>query len=121
MASMTPPSSSDNDGCCNECQRANPQRHFPLILDSTPLDKLLLRQSAVTAHTTNLKLFRRFEDDPNIQSIAVIEQGRPIGLINRHHLNANLARLYHHELYDHRSCTIFMDPDPLIVDRQLPI
>ncbi|WP_074770783.1 MULTISPECIES: SpoIIE family protein phosphatase [Paraburkholderia] len=54
-------------------------------------------------------------------SLAVLESGRPIGLINRDILLSQMSKPFHRELYDKKSCIAFMDKEPLIVDADMSI
>ncbi|MEM5327080.1 SpoIIE family protein phosphatase [Paraburkholderia sp. JHI2823] len=54
-------------------------------------------------------------------SLAVIENDRPIGLINRDIFMSQMSKPFHRELYDKKSCIAFMDKDPLIVDAEMSI
>jgi serine phosphatase RsbU (regulator of sigma subunit) len=54
-------------------------------------------------------------------SLAVIEDDRPIGLINRDIFLSQMSKPFHRELYDKKSCIAFMDKDPLIVDGNMSI
>ena len=72
-------------------------------------------------------------DDPNsvvmeifsarrdMQSLAVIDDHRPIGLINRDIFMSQMSRPFHRELYDKKSCIAFMDKEPLVVDADVSI
>lgn len=57
-----------------------------------------------------------FDAHPELQSIPVIDRGVPIGMILRDDLIGRFARPYQRELYGRRSCTLFMDPKPLMAD-----
>ncbi|WP_019937206.1 SpoIIE family protein phosphatase [Bordetella sp. FB-8] len=54
-------------------------------------------------------------------SLAVIEDQRPIGLINRNIFLLQMSKPFHRELYDKKSCIAFMDKEPLIVDEDMDI
>lgn len=70
----------------------------------------------------NDKVYERFEMDPEIQVLPVVDDaGTPVGLINRHNLIDRFARPFRRELYGKKPCTMFMDPAPLVVDHQLPV
>jgi serine phosphatase RsbU (regulator of sigma subunit) len=56
-----------------------------------------------------------------ITSLAVIEDNRPIGLINRDLFLSQMSKPFHRELYDKKSCIAFMDKEPLIVDAGMSI
>ncbi|WP_233807768.1 SpoIIE family protein phosphatase [Paraburkholderia sp. HP33-1] len=57
----------------------------------------------------------------DMQSLAVIDDHRPIGLINRDIFMSQMSRPFHRELYDKKSCIAFMDKEPLIVDADVSI
>jgi serine phosphatase RsbU (regulator of sigma subunit) len=57
----------------------------------------------------------------DMQSLAVIDNQRPIGLINRDIFMSQMSRPFHRELYDKKSCIAFMDKEPLIVDADVNI
>jgi serine phosphatase RsbU (regulator of sigma subunit) len=54
-------------------------------------------------------------------SLVVLDNGRPIGLINRDILLSQMSKPFHRELYDKKSCIAFMDKEPLIVDADMSI
>ena len=77
---------------------------------------LLKRVVPVAPELDNDSVFARFEADAELHALPVVEGGRPVGMINRHTLIERFARLYQRELYGKRSCALFMDNHPLIVD-----
>lgn len=84
--------------------------------------QLLIRAPAVLPSVQNKEVFKLFEQNDSLLAVAVVDsEGYPLGLINRYHLIDRFARPYRHELYGKKPCTIFMDPDPLIIDRDLSI
>jgi diguanylate cyclase (GGDEF)-like protein len=58
-----------------------------------------------------------FLQNPKLQMIPVVDQGTPIGIINRYHMIDRFARPYQRELYGKKSCKVFMDPHPVVVDK----
>jgi hypothetical protein len=54
-------------------------------------------------------------------SLAVIENNRPVGLINRDIFLSQMSKPFHRELYSKKSCIAFMDKEPLIVDAEMSI
>ena len=67
---------------------------------------------------TNLEALKIFEDRPQLETVAVVNQkGIPVGLITRPELINNFARRYRHELFGKNPCTQFMDSKPLMVDK----
>ena len=78
--------------------------------------------SPIAPASDNDTVFQRFEADPELHVLPVVDdQDRPLGLINRHNLIDRFARPFCRELYGKKPCTMFMDPSPLMVDRDLPV
>ncbi len=84
-------------------------------------EKLLIPVPALGPDTTNEEALLAFEGAPDLHALPVVDYGRPIGLINRHSFIATFVRPYFRELYGKRPCTMFMDGDPLRVDKDLSI
>ncbi|WP_429299031.1 SpoIIE family protein phosphatase [Paraburkholderia sp. GAS199] len=62
-----------------------------------------------------------FYSRSDMVSLAVVEEDRPIGLINRDILLSQMSKPFHRELYGKKSCIAFMDKEPLIVDASMSI
>src|SRR5579862_6277183 len=75
----------------------------------------------VTPQTVSAAVFDAFKAAPALIAIAVVEQDRPIGLVNRHDLSAVLATPYGRALYAGKTITLVMDRKPLIVPTGLTI
>ncbi|MGF6572022.1 Serine phosphatase RsbU, regulator of sigma subunit [Paraburkholderia fungorum] len=76
---------------------------------------------AIDAADTNASAMEIFYSRRDMISLAVLESGRPIGLINRDILLSQMSKPFHRELYDKKSCIAFMDKEPLIVDADMSI
>ncbi|CAN5384879.1 bifunctional diguanylate cyclase/phosphodiesterase [soil metagenome] len=72
---------------------------------------------SVSSDTLNNRVYEIFSKDKDLQTIPVVDEGRPVGLITRAGLIDRFARLYQRELYGKKPCTVFMDPAPLIADK----
>ena len=83
--------------------------------------ELLMEVDPITSATTNETVFRIFKEQEHLASLPVVEDGRPIGLINRHIFMESLARPFHREIYLRKSCIAFMDKQPLVVEDRLSI
>jgi len=81
---------------------------------SRPLD-------AITPETTSEELRTKFSELGGAMAIAVTEDGCPIGMINRNIFMEQYARPFAKELYGSKTCIVFMDKTPLIVDCNTPI
>jgi diguanylate cyclase (GGDEF)-like protein len=62
-------------------------------------------------------VYARFEADADLQIVPVVDrESVPRGMINRLTLIDRFARPYRRELYGKRPCTMFMNPNPVVVD-----
>lgn len=75
----------------------------------------------IDSSSTNEVVMELFSAHRGMISLAVIEDQRPIGLINRNIFLLQMSKPFHHELYDKKSCIAFMDKEPLIVDEDMDI
>ncbi|MBY0236000.1 MAG: diguanylate cyclase, partial [Burkholderiaceae bacterium] len=72
---------------------------------------------AVTEETTHEQLFRLFNEQEQMQAIAVLDaQGVPVALVDRSQFLNRWAKPFFLDLYGRRPCTLFANPTPLIVD-----
>ncbi|HEY4352171.1 MAG TPA: SpoIIE family protein phosphatase [Paraburkholderia sp.] len=62
-----------------------------------------------------------FSTRRDMASLAVTEDDRPIGLINRDIFMSQMSKPFHRELYDKKSCVAFMDKEPLVVDADMSL
>jgi diguanylate cyclase (GGDEF)-like protein len=82
-----------------------------------PTVRRILRQVPAVEHTvlTN-DVYTLFQQRPDLHLVAVLDTGRPIGLIHRMRMLDKLARPYHRELYGNKPCEQILDNAPLVVD-----
>lgn len=81
------------------------------------LSRLLTEVPPVMAKATAEEVFTVFENTPELRAVAVVdEHGVPLGLISRYEMVDNMARPYRHELFGRKSCSRFMDAEPLSMD-----
>ena len=76
---------------------------------------------AVSPAHTNKDVMTFFKDHPDQASLPVVEDGIPIGIINRAIFLTGFSLPYHREIYERKSCIAFMDKSPLVVDAELPL
>lgn len=87
-----------------------------------PTARTLLRPVVpVELGSSNELAIARFEADPTLDVLPVVNGSHPVGLINRHSLIDRFARPFRKELYGRKSCELFMDQAPLIVDQHATI
>lgn len=77
-----------------------------------------LMQSAPTLDpmTTGSEVYDLFSDDVDLLVCAVVEDGRPIGLVARNAFFLRMADTHGRALFAKRPVTFVMDKDPLIVE-----
>lgn len=52
---------------------------------------------------------------PELESLPVVDNGRPIGLVNRHSFIEQFSKRYHRELFGRKPIALWMDGDPIVV------
>lgn len=85
------------------------------------IDKLSERVEPISPAITNNALFSLFRDSESLRAIAIVDQGRPVGLVNRQRFMDSYAKPYHRELYGRRPCMLFANVQPLMLDRNTSI
>ena len=71
----------------------------------------------VTADVTGDAVYSRFEAEPDVMLIAVVDADqRPIGLVERNAFLLRMARAYGRALFAHRPISLLMDAEPLVVE-----
>lgn len=87
----------------------------------TRAGQLSRSQTPASPDTTNEHLRELFAHDEAIGTVAVVEHGRPIGLVNRHIFMEQYAKPFARDLWGRKSCIAFMDKSPLTVDVATPV
>ncbi len=91
-------------------------------LESEYIARSLLRPApAVTAEQTNDDVFKMLSEQVDLHSLTVIEDDKPVGLINRNIFMDGMAKPFRRELFGRKSCIAFMDKQPLIVEQNMGI
>ena len=75
----------------------------------------------ISSSHSNDDVLAMFADQSELIALPVVEDGVPIGLINRNLFMDAMARPFHREIYGRKSCTHFMDREPLIVEQGVSI
>ncbi len=71
----------------------------------------------VPLNANNETVFSRFEADPTLDVLPVVLGKQPVGMINRYSMIDRFARPFRKELFGRKSCELFMDHAPLVVDQ----
>jgi len=85
------------------------------------LADVLLDIAPIAPQITSGAAYLRFRDDPELISIPVVADGKPVGLVYRTTLMMGLAHKYGNALYADKSVTHLMDSQPLIVDQSVNV
>ncbi|MBJ7483381.1 response regulator [Brevundimonas sp.] len=80
------------------------------------IEVLTERMDPIAPTTMASDVFVRFRDEPDTLVIPVVEDGRPIGLIERNTFLLKIAGPFGHALYSSRSVVHVMDPEPAVVE-----
>ncbi len=75
----------------------------------------------VARELTNEGLARMFRDDPAMHGVAVVEGGRPVGVVDRKGFMDRYAQPFQRELFGRRPVACFMNATPLVVERRTPL
>lgn len=81
-----------------------------------PIRQLLRPMDPVSPDAENDAVYARFEREPQLMSLPVVADGKPVGIINRYNLIDRFARPYRRELYGKKPCRVLMDDHPVVVE-----
>ena len=79
------------------------------------------RMAPLTPDATGVQAFKRFAAEPDALLLAVVEDGRPIGVVERDAFLIKFGGFNGHALYGHRPVTFVMDSDPVVVEASVDI
>jgi EAL domain-containing protein (putative c-di-GMP-specific phosphodiesterase class I)/GGDEF domain-containing protein len=80
--------------------------------------RLMLDVAPVPPEASNASVELRFSRERELQSIPVVKEGIPVGLIHRHAFLDMMGRPFSRELFGKRACGGQMDTCILVVDQQ---
>lgn len=92
-----------------------------MIVTADRAGDLLVAVDTLASHAPADTAYRLFAEDADLFAIPVVDDGRPVGLLRRHHVLETFARPFSRELYAKKPCAGMMDPKPLIVDASMSI
>jgi CBS domain-containing protein len=75
----------------------------------------------LTPAATNDEVMRLFAENPGLHGVAVVDAGRPVGLINRNDFFSYFARPFHRDLFLQKSCAALMNDSPAVVEQEATI
>ena len=79
-------------------------------------ERLLIAAPAVSMLATHEDVFALFERVDSLHALAIVEDERPVALINRHDFVAAYAKPFFRELYGRRPALTHANPAPLLLD-----
>ncbi|OYX54862.1 MAG: response regulator receiver protein [Brevundimonas subvibrioides] len=85
------------------------------------IEVLTERAEPVLPTTSAAEVFARFQREPDTLVIPVVENDRPVGLIERNAFLIKIAGPFGHALYANRAVSHVMDPEPAVVDARVRI
>jgi len=80
------------------------------------IEVLTERAEPVLPTTPATEIFARFQSEPDTLVIPVVEDDRPVGLIERNAFLLKIAGPFGHALYANRPVSYVMDTEPAVVD-----
>lgn len=81
------------------------------------VERLVVRAPALDPQVTVDDVARAFASDAGLRAMAVVDGGRPVGLLNRQTFVDRYARPYFKELYGRKPCMLFANTTPLVMDK----
>ncbi|MEA9389982.1 GGDEF domain-containing protein [Acerihabitans sp. TG2] len=78
--------------------------------------QLCIKSHYVSPDTKNADVINLFSTYHAVFLLPVVEDERPIGMINRSFFFTQISRNFYRDIYEKKSCTTFMDKNPLIID-----
>lgn len=101
----------------NERKRAE-SFQTPLTM---PIGELCRQDQAFPTTLTGLQITEMFHKYQKLMGIPIVEEGKPVGLVMRDCLFAQLATQYGVAVYMNRPIQLLMDKNPLVVDYHTPL
>lgn len=85
------------------------------------IEVLTERAEAVSPQTLGIDVFSRFEREPDTLVIPVVEDGRPVGLVERNAFLLKIASAFGHAQFANRPVLHVMDSEPAVVEAGVSI
>jgi signal transduction histidine kinase/CheY-like chemotaxis protein len=85
------------------------------------IEALTERIAPVSQHTLGRDLFARFESDSDTLVIPVVENDRPVGLIERDSFLLKFGGPFGHASFANRTAAHVMDPEPAVIEAGVDI
>lgn len=99
------------------CRESGPDARGGVQEERTTAARLRIEVRSVSPDTPTRDVERRFTDDPELQSLPVVKDGIPVGLVNRHAFMDLMIRPFSKEVYGKKAVEAIMDRNILVVDQ----
>ncbi len=81
------------------------------------VERLAVGVSPLHPQTAIDDVAKHLAGDPALRAVALVDEGRPVGLINRQTFVDSYAKPYFKELYGRKPCVMFANTTPLVLDK----
>ncbi|MDD2808323.1 GGDEF domain-containing protein [Rhodoferax sp.] len=71
---------------------------------------------ALSSHTACMAVAELFQSQPLLHAVALVDEGQPVGLINRLHFFNQFSKLYYRELWGKKSCIHLANQQPRLIE-----
>lgn len=85
------------------------------------VERITLLQAGLSVHTTHDEAERCFRADESLHSVALLQDQRPVGLLNRDKFMDRYAKPFFKEVYGRQPCLLFANTTPLMLDKHTGI
>ncbi len=82
---------------------------------------LLIEAPTLAPRDSNEQALERFRRHPGLHAMAIVDDGRPVGLLTRRALQERALHRYFRELHGRDPCLTLANPQPLCVEVHTPI
>lgn len=96
-------------------------RHNGADTRSVTAQSLLQYIEPVLPETHNDEIFERFTANPELRTLPVVKQGKPVGLINRYKFIDRFSQPFRRELLGRKPCSETMQDKPLLVEKNTTV
>lgn len=82
---------------------------------------MLIDAPSIAPTRSNDDIADLFAAQPRLHAVAVVDDGLPIGIVNRRNFTERMAQPFARELFGRKACTSFMHAEPLLCDEDMPL
>jgi diguanylate cyclase (GGDEF)-like protein len=99
-----------------------PPRHSgPVSARPLTAGHMLIEAPCVAPKQSNDDIADIFAAHPRLHAVAVVDDGVPVGIVNRRTFTERMAQPFARELFGRKPCTSFMHAEPLACDEDMPL